>query len=110
MRLWSYPCLPRVNDDQSLLADGLGHPFVLNFLATLHALLVRGRLSHGGGIERIGSNRNRSWQQGLPHFFGASAATHLTSRSASSLVLYIENPTRSNDPPGIFKMSTGRGA
>ena len=44
------------------------------------------------------------------HFFCASAATHLTSRSASSLVLYIENPTRSSDPPGIFKMSTGRGA
>jgi hypothetical protein len=46
----------------------------------------------------------------LHHFFRASPATHLTSRSASSLVLYIENPTRSSDPPGIFKTSTGRGA
>src|SRR5581483_5296705 len=81
-----------MNNDQTLLTHGLRHPAVLDRLAAFHPLPVC-RLFRG--IAHVG----------LPR-----AATHLTSRSASSLVLYIENPTRTSEPPGTFRTSTGRDA
>ena len=44
---------------------------------------------------------------------GAAYASSLTiaiKRMASSRVLYIENPTRTSEPPGTLRTSTGRGA